>query len=255
MNTITNHPGELEFFSRYSEYQENIKKKSKREINENYCHTVAVKNKDLLSNTIGCYEMKNKREKILETRHSEDKNIKSWKQKRFKWERLFLKGTKSAKSERKEAGKSMPGISPFSTKKRRNWKFNEAQNKIVSANQNKIRRSAEVFPKVCVLDPPFRDLPLIPFSPSNFQLNKYSMNDKRRIKLNISDVLDKSLDKVIVEAKKELFIERMKGESDGGDYIYIKTDHDLYKNNYKNTEEEDYMDMNTVRIQHRLYTY
>lgn len=253
MNTITTHPGELEFVSRYSRYEE-MNKKKRKEINDNYCHSVTGKKNDLLSNTIGCFEIRNKKQKILETKDREDKNMESWRKKGSKWKKFLLKGTKSSNSEMKEARKNRSELFIFSQKRRKNWKFNEAQNKIVSVSHNKIRRPSEAFPKANGLDPPLRDLPLIPFSPSNFPLNKYCVNDTRR-KLNISDVLDKSLDKVIGEAKKELFIERMKGVSDGSDYIYINTDHDTCKNNYQDVEEDDYMDMNTVRIQHRLYTY
>ena len=253
MNSITTHPGELEFVSGYSRYEER-NKKNKREIKDNYYPSVTVKNSGLLSNTIGCFEMRNKKQKILKTKDREDKNMESWRKKGSKWKKILLKGIKSSNSELKETRKNKSELFILSEKKRKNWKFNEAHNKIVSVSHNKTRRSLEAFPKANVLDPPFRDLPLIPFSPSNFQLNKYCVNGARR-KLNISDVLDKSLDKVIGEAKKELFIERMNGVSDGSDYIYINTDHDTCKNNYQDIEDDDYMDMNTVRIQHRLYTY
>ena len=80
------------------------------------------------------------------------------------------------------------------------------------------------------------------------------MGKRKQSDLNYS--FNKSLDKVIGEAKNELSIERNRTASDFSDYIYVESRNTEHKNVEFNKSFilDDYMDMNTIRIHHRLYT-
>ena len=105
--------------------------------------------------------------------------------------------------------------------------------------------------------PTLHDLPLIPFSPPDFLMENSSKKGtfSEQKKAILKQSFNSPLDKVIGEAKIELLIERTKPFSDNSDYIFISNFDSGHKSEFvnKNVVFDDYMEMSTVRIQHRLY--
>ena len=149
----------------------------------------------------------------------------------------------------------------FSPKLKRKLKKNEPINEIINNNkmQDFILHDATYYEEYRKTElKAFRELPMIPFCPPDLLKDKSSKCPKEETKKSPCSKHNhnKSLDKVIGEAKNELFIERTNIRSDLSDYIYIDSQNvELKKEKIEeNMIFDDYIDMNTIKIQHRLYS-
>jgi hypothetical protein len=95
----------------------------------------------------------------------------------------------------------------------------------------------------------------LPFSPSTFCVEK-SFEPQTMENIDLNQGFNKPIVKVIGEAKNDLCNETNKKLRYFSDYIYIESKIPEHKSDQFNNSLalNDYMEMNTIRIQHRLYT-
>jgi hypothetical protein len=242
MNKISEHPGEFEFVAKSLNYHKTLVLEKEKD-----CYSIRKPSKLLNKPEKECYQDQSfgfqdqrfgfQRPKMVITSNIKKIKINQNKRKSFPWKKLaFFENEKKIDREEQKRKYFNISMSPkqlmysckvFSPKLKRNPKKIESKNaktseqgRVLNDHKIDVNNMMECQEYLKSELSAFRDLPLLPFSPSKFCVEK-SFNHHTKEKIDLNHSFNKSLDKVIGEAKKELSNERNKRTRDFSDYIYI----------------------------------